>query len=209
MDVNLGLDRYSARPDAYLPLTRANAREHLPLLMGQMFSLRLSDLAEWRGLLARLYTNDAVFDYPAALLRGRAEILRFWTAFLALRALQRLDVFNVNTSRVVFDPATLEAMVELEAHQNWAWLRWLDWLAACVGLIRPGQQLTTWKVWSVQVLWFEEDPDTRELTISHQTELIDQFVLFGALLGGAVLVRAQPGMPLAALLLAARSIAGR
>lgn len=35
--------------------------------------------------MGRLYTPDAVFDYPAARLEGRDAIVRFWTAFLLMR----------------------------------------------------------------------------------------------------------------------------
>lgn len=42
---------------------------------------------------------------------------------------------------------------------------------------------------------------------SHQTELIDQFVLFGCLIAGAVLVKPPRGTLLAALLLLLRTAA--
>lgn len=46
----------------------------------------------------------------------------------------------------VFDPERLQALLELEAHHNWGWLRWMDWAAAAAGFIKPGQRLTLWKV---------------------------------------------------------------
>jgi hypothetical protein len=36
MDRNTGLDLYSTDPNAFTPLTRANLREALPQLMGQL-----------------------------------------------------------------------------------------------------------------------------------------------------------------------------
>lgn len=48
--------------------------------------------------------------------------------------------------RQVFDPERLEALLEVEAHQNWAWLRWLYMPASVLGVIWPGERLCLWKV---------------------------------------------------------------
>lgn len=68
-----------------LALWRAQRSSRPPPHPASQFSLRLVDLAAWRSTMARLYAPDAVFDYPATVMRGRDDILRFWTAFLVLR----------------------------------------------------------------------------------------------------------------------------
>ena len=65
--------------------TTTKSRPTQPATPAWQFSLRLADLAAWRATMARLYTADAVFDYPAAVMHGRDDILRFWTAFLVMR----------------------------------------------------------------------------------------------------------------------------
>lgn len=173
---------------SHFPLTRANLRSQLPAVMRAFFSCGLQDLAVYRNIVTQLYEPDAVFDYPAARLCGRANIRRFWTQFLLGRALQRLDIYRLDIN-LTFDPTTLKAHMDLECWQRTGYLAWLE---AMLG----GRKLNYWKVWSSHIIQFREDA-AGQLRIQHQEEVADQqIVLGGCLVFGLYAHRLDRGMPL-------------
>lgn len=109
---------------------------------------------------------------------------------------------NKNTTALPPPPRQLEA---------WQHIKLLAWLDRLTG--QPG-----WKVWSSQLLRFEEcaRPATAaaeaageaELRVVWQEELADQFVFLGMLPLGLYTIRADPHTPLCWLLAALRNTAG-
>lgn len=70
-------------PLQFFPLTRDNIRQNLPKVLRQLLSYDLQGQRKFEQLTHAIYTRDAVFQYPLALLRGREAICQFWNGFLA------------------------------------------------------------------------------------------------------------------------------
>lgn len=96
------------------PLTRTSMRSNLPRVVHAMLSqdLTCTDLPAYTQLMQRLYAPHAVFEYPAARLRGRQAILSFWQGFLVARKLQVLDVHSLRV-HVIWDPEGLQAYMQV------------------------------------------------------------------------------------------------
>lgn len=167
---------------AFFPLTRENFATNMPLLYQQFFSCRVMDLAKMRELVARVYTQDAQFEWPLLRVKGRKDVIRVWTAFLLAQGLQRMDVHRIRVSGLLFDSRSLQATVHIEAWQRYSWLAWLEGLLG----------VPIWKVFVTQLLQLQEDSNGH-LRISYMEDLIDQHIFLGSIMGGVYSTRADPG----------------
>jgi hypothetical protein len=69
-------------PLLYVPLTKDNIQQNLPLVLRQMLSYDLQSLHRYEAIPMELYTPGAQFQYPAAACKGRDAICQFWNLFL-------------------------------------------------------------------------------------------------------------------------------
>jgi hypothetical protein len=99
-------------PLQFFPLTRDNIRQNLPCILRQMLSYDLQQLRKYETLTEAMYTPNATFQYPGAVLRGRHAICQFWNGFLIGRAQQRNDVHSLKVD-MAWDCEKLQAFVQV------------------------------------------------------------------------------------------------